>query len=154
MGKSSGARLSWFFLLLPRRASCTVLFVLWPSWEDWGCPVDPNPVSEQPRAPENGEQGRAGLEMPFVQRRCIKSRKTRFQILSKIVFFASIYHCEYQWFTWSLQKTYHSDGQRMSICRAHFALRPWSRSQVVAGSEYKLELGHPCPTHRVSDLNS
>jgi len=58
------------------------------------------------------------------------------------------------WFTWSLEKTYHSDGQRMSICRAHLALRPESSDQVVAGSEYMLELGHPCPTHHIGDLNS
>lgn len=75
-------------------------------------------------------------------------------MLSKIVFLQMFIAVNTISFTWSLEKTYHSDGQRMSICRAHLALRPQSNNQVVAGSEHMLELGHPCPMHHIGDLNS
>lgn len=64
-------------LLLPWRGTCTVL-VPEASPE---VPLKSGPaqwvqghVSEQPCASENAEQGRAGVEMPFVQRCCIKYR--------------------------------------------------------------------------------
>lgn len=97
---------------------------------------------------------RWGGRCPLCRAIALSLEKCVFRSFPKLFFLKVLTAVNIIWFTWSLEKTYHSDGQRMSICRAHLALRARRSSQVVAGSEYMLELGHPCPTHHVGDLNS